>query len=112
MVIPERFKLLGTEIKVIIKDDLIDKNNYWGQTVYREEEIHLANPKKHNISKPAFELLFLHELIHYILYKSGESKLNNDENKVELIACLLQQALSTMEGNVETDSGNTRKSWE
>ena len=104
MRIPERFKLFGQTIEVTHDPSKFveEKEGTYGYASYRENKIYLkAAP---HISKEMQEQVFLHELMHFILYhsegsykESKDSYMHSNEWFVDLCSQLLHQALTTME---------------
>ena len=101
MRIPKSFKLLGHTI--IVEEDigLTTRTDNTGEAHFRHNKIILQpldGYKDRPISR--LEQVFVHELVHFILYFSECEKtkgLTHNELVVDRIASLLHQALSTME---------------
>lgn len=89
---PKRFKLIDKTINVEIDKDFLEKEDKLGYANYQENKITLDGSDTWKDQ----EQLFLHELIHFILYMMGND-LESDEKFVNLFSCLLHQALDTME---------------
>ena len=100
MRIPKSFKLYDHEIKVVLKDTVKDyddpEKELFGFADWINNEIHLAT-KDNGKTMPKTQVghSFYHELVHHILYKMGEHKLNKKEKFVDQLAGLLHQAFST-----------------
>ena len=96
--IPSSFKLFGETIKVVIKKDLIDRDDLLGAACYRQNRIELQDINQDAYDRPSsqMEVIFLHELVHFILCSLGEDELRKDERLVNLISRALHQALVTM----------------
>jgi predicted SprT family Zn-dependent metalloprotease len=92
MKIPKEFELIDDKIKIKLDKLLIDKKNHIGFANYQENKIELDDSV---YWKHFQEQSFLHELVHWILYKMG-SDLEKDEKFVSLFASLLNQAFKTM----------------
>lgn len=98
MQIPKRFKLLGHTIEVMEEPGRYYERNAYGACSYEGKWIKLVPPSdSHPVTPSSMEHTFLHELIHMCLYHTEQSKLNENEDFVDLMAGLLHQALSTME---------------
>ena len=98
MEIPKRFKLLGHSIEVIEDAEMFYDKSVYGRCSYEGKWIKLAFPApSHPVTQGSLEHTFLHELVHMIFYHTEQSKLNENEDFVDLVAGLLHQALTTME---------------
>ena len=98
MRIPKRFKLYGQTVDVELDPLLSSRDDVRGWAVYRESKIRLQTQGENN-GFPAshIEQTFCHELVHYLFHCAGYPKDRMDETKVERVANLLHQALTTME---------------
>ena len=86
--IPKTFELGGRTWTV----KLVGKRKWYGQTTPHECKIELSKLCR----TPEAELhTFLHELLHAAAITMGWSKFNNDEEHIDAMASLLQQALTT-----------------
>ena len=102
MEIPKRFKLFGQTIEVVFDPTLTHEKDWNGAASYRNGAIKLQPNSEHTPRKQDhIEQTFCHELTHYLLYaanaKAGDKYLHQDEDLVEIVGCLLHQALTTME---------------
>lgn len=100
--IPTRFKLLGQTITVEYDSQLFHKDDLHGYASYRTGRIVLQSPSiQMPIPDDIIMSTFFHELMHHILYMSGEDSfdppLHKREFLVDRIAGMLNQAFSTME---------------
>ncbi len=101
MTIPKTFQLFGQTITVEIDPDLSHEDDASGAALYRTNKIKLTPSTSTDPKIPAqIEKVFLHELMHWIFYMAGESKLRSNEKLVDLIANLLHQALTTQSGKI------------
>jgi hypothetical protein len=96
MKIPKKFKLHGFDIDVEFSDTLRNKTDRDGESRYRENKIILHSNKDGVYTNQMREQVFLHELVHHILYHMYEDD-QKDEKFVECFSFLLHQALETME---------------
>ena len=107
MNIPVRFSLLGRTINVIDRADLIQDRDWVGAADYNKDLIELLPASPLFVSSQAKkEQTFCHEFAHHLLYhaggainwnmKDGQHVYKNEEF-VDLLGSLIQQALSTME---------------
>lgn len=92
--IPKRFLLFGMTIEVVMVDDLVDTEGYFGKSDFNKNEIFLQSPLPGIVNEEQFLSCFFHELVHTILYHIGHA-----EYESELLASgiggLLHQAFST-----------------
>jgi hypothetical protein len=98
MQIPKRFKLFGQTIEVKESHSLWHGMNYVGLADYRNNSITLQ-VHSDAVSVPAeqIEQTFCHELFHHLFDKGGYADDRGNEDKVDMLASLLHQALTTME---------------
>jgi predicted SprT family Zn-dependent metalloprotease len=102
--IPKSFKLMGQTIEVTSREkDFIENNDRVAFASYRANEIQL-NPFMFPIKQESQKQhAFLHELVHFIIYYSGDTYkaktdyMHQDEGFIDLTANLLHQAITTME---------------
>lgn len=93
-IIPEKFKLNGKTILVIVDDEYCkdgDLNGFgfpiFGEADFDEKVITLASTHKgKKIRKKVRELTYYHELVHLILDAIGRHQLKFNEDFVELFA--------------------------
>jgi len=93
--IPEQFELLGQTIKVIWDNDRMNDKELYGEARYGKNIIILSDKyfvdgKMKRIPQDKINHTFIHELMHFILHNMG-SKLDNDENFIDLFSGLLYQ---------------------
>jgi predicted SprT family Zn-dependent metalloprotease len=102
MKIPKRFKLMGRTIEVEYDNQLLYDDDRQGSAQYRFNKI-VLQPRNDAQPMPNLEQTFCHELIHWILYFSGAAykgdrdHMHQEEGLVDVMACLMHQALTTME---------------
>jgi hypothetical protein len=98
MQIPKRFKLFGQTIEVKEDPNLWHDQNYVGLADYRNNRITLQSTTE-GCSCPVeqIEQTFCHELLHHLFDKGGYADDRGNEDKVDMLASLLHQALTTME---------------
>lgn len=109
--IPERFNLMGRTIAVEYSQEDFHGHDMTGTTKYRDDKITIAkfNQLGKERSQQQLEMIFLHELIHWILYSAngGCGELHTDEKLVEVMACLLREVLLQIEfDKAEGDNPN------
>lgn len=101
MKIPKRFKLLGSTITVIDNPKLLISHNWAGCTDYNNHTIEMVpTSEAFDVCNTKIQQTFCHELMHFLLYYGGgvvDGNLHQNEDLVELLGCLLHQALTTME---------------
>jgi hypothetical protein len=98
MQIPKRFKLYGQTINVGWDAKLLHSDDARGMAQYRDNKITLQSSGEHNPHPDTHtEQAFCHELTHYLFHLAGYPEDRADEIKVDRIAQLLHQALTTME---------------
>jgi hypothetical protein len=91
ILIPEKFKLNGKVINVIIDNEYCNDgelNSYdapiFGESDFDDKIIRLASTQHdRKISKKDKEVTYFHELVHMILDSMGKDKLKYDEDFVE-----------------------------
>ena len=102
MRIPTSFKLFGRTITVEHTPILIHEQGANGLADYDAGKILLQSSLDHHeVSKELTEHVFLHELVHHVLFAAGEEEfdppLHAREFLVDRIAGLLHQAITTAE---------------
>lgn len=98
MKIPNHFTLMGREIEVVWREDLVGKEDASGRASWRRGEIELQKPcKTHEADTAYVEQTFCHELVHMILWAMAEEDLSENERFVDLFGGLLHQAMVTGE---------------
>lgn len=93
---PASFKLLGHTIKVVLVEDLADREGALGQCHPDRLLIELQAPGK--ISQSLLVQTFLHEWVHMAFYMMGETKLYGNEKVVDLTSQCLYQMLVSRRG--------------
>jgi hypothetical protein len=96
--IPTSFKQFGKTVKVLHVHTLLEEEQaaakvYPDQNVIKVQSISAA----YNIPEEQRVHNFYHELVHLLFINAGYSDDYADEQKVDLMAGLLHQALVTME---------------
>lgn len=84
ILIPEKFKLNGETIVVIVDDSYCQQEKCLGEADFTEKLITLAsvcNGKK--VTKKEREKTFFHELVHMVLNSMGRERLKWDEGFVD-----------------------------
>jgi predicted SprT family Zn-dependent metalloprotease len=105
--IPKSFNLLGRTIQVVDDPKLMQERSWVGSANYELDVISLQpNSESYQVSEAKLQQTFCHELAHFLLYyagaainhemKSGEY-IHKNEEFVDLLGSLIQQALSSME---------------
>ncbi len=94
--IPTRFNLMGHEITVELRDDLVSEHNAYGMCHYHEHRIELQIPTEDcKISKSHLMQTFWHEFFHMALYTLGHGELADDEALVDQLGNAVHQMLKT-----------------
>jgi hypothetical protein len=114
--IPKEFQILNHTITVVIDNEYCHKNDCFGQYLYQENKIVLADKyksKKNWVSykKETIEHVFYHELIHCILYYMNND-LWLDEKFVDQFSGLLAQTMKkdeSIEINRRIKSRNSKR---
>lgn len=95
MKIPKQFELFGRTIHVEYQDDLARISDALGRSDYSTDTITLQNAAPgYQRSLAQIEQTFFHEMVHFIL-QGMNSKLQDDENFIDLFASCLHQVLVT-----------------
>lgn len=107
MKIPKRFKLLARTVEVVDNPQLCQDRNWSGAADYDLDQVQLMPRSAAYIASDAkIEHTFYHEFVHHLLYHAGGAinhklkegeYIHRDEEFVDLLASLLQQANNTME---------------
>lgn len=96
MNIPKSFELFGQTITTEFVDDLVEKHDAYGLSVFKKNIIQLQAANVGVIRLVTqIEQTFCHELTHNIYSAMGETELCNNEKHIELFSQLLHQALTT-----------------
>lgn len=87
ILIPEKFKLNGRVITVIIDDEYCTGEGCHGEADFVQKAITLCSRFKGKaLSKADREKTYFHELVHMILDSMGKDRLKWDEDFVEAFA--------------------------
>jgi predicted SprT family Zn-dependent metalloprotease len=107
MRIPKRFKLMGRTIEVVERHDLLQERDWTGAACYSKNQIELLpHSDIYQMADTAREQTFCHEFAHWLMYLSGGAVnydlksggyIHKNEEFIDLLGGLIQQALSTME---------------
>lgn len=100
IVIPERFQLFGQTVTVQYKPDLGARDNAVGEALQRENVVLLQPDVPGVLPRPwtQVEVVYLHEVVHFILGGIARDDLDEDEQFVLLMANALHQVLTSSEG--------------
>jgi len=90
LIIPKQFQILNTVVSVEFDPMFASLTNCLGQARYHENRIILQTPSQEYTEGVIYQT-FLHEMIHFILDKIGESELRANEKFVDLFASALDQ---------------------
>lgn len=92
ILIPEKFKLNGKVINVVIDDEYCTKEKCLGEADFEERLITLCRKNAgKSVTKRDREQTFFHELVHMILDSMGKDRLKYDEDFVDLFATRLHE---------------------
>lgn len=91
MVIPKKVEIFGKIYKIILVDNLLEKEKYYGIISYNNQNIKLDK----NLPENLLNQTFMHEIIHMILEEIGEKDLNN-EKFVDLFSNALYQVFKKL----------------
>jgi hypothetical protein len=105
--IPKQFKILNHTIEVVFDSEYCSKNQCFGQYLYQENKIVLADKYKSKKNwvkyKPEIvEHVFYHELVHCVLYYMNH-ELWLDEKFVDQFAGLLAQVMIKENESIESN---------
>jgi hypothetical protein len=90
ILIPEKFKLNGKTIEVIIDNDYCQQENLLGEADFTDKIITLCDRFNGlKLSKNNKEKIYYHELVHMILDAMGKDVLKFDEDFVDRFSLLL-----------------------
>jgi len=90
ILIPEKFKLNGKTIEVIIDNEYCQQENLLGEADFTDKIITLCDRSKgHKLSKIEKEKVYYHELVHMILDAMGKDVLKYNEDFVDRFSLLL-----------------------
>lgn len=92
--IPKRFMLGGIWIDVEVTEDLVHKDNAFGQANFNDNKIKIQ-PSVQGLPRSIqdIERTFFHELMHFLCHMAGEYDLRDNEQKIDVFSRLLHQAL-------------------
>jgi hypothetical protein len=94
--IPRSFKLMGHDIVVEMRDDLIETCGAYGVCHYHEHRIELQAPNEEfKITHSHLMHTFFHEFFHMALYCLGHIEMSQDEALVDQLGQVVQQLLKT-----------------
>ena len=94
MKIPKELKIIGRTIKIIIDDELTNRNDTSGEAHYRYDKILLQPCVRGTPRTPqSIQITLLHEIIHFILEGLGESDLKSNEKFISSFSEVLYQVL-------------------
>ena len=97
MRIPQRFKLFGQTIEVVDDTTLAADNQMGFADYHRGLVLLLPISESFRASEITREQTFCHELVHHLFRSAGVPDKLHCERTVEILGCLLHQALTTME---------------
>lgn len=98
IIIPEKFRLNGKVIKIIIDDDYCSENGFVGEADFTEKVITVCSRFKGKaVSKAEREKTYYHELVHMILDSMGKHNLKYNEDFVDEFALRLYEYEKTKE---------------
>ena len=90
ILIPEKFKLNGKTIEVIIDNDYCQHETLLGEADFTDKIITLCDRfNGQKLSKNNKEKIYYHELVHMILDAMGKDVLKFDEDFVDRFSLLL-----------------------
>lgn len=99
MKIPEKFNIGPFKVLVTLRDNMWEKEKKVGVADIGKQKIILQSPMHGCLNGKCCQQAFLHELMHMILFYSGQRELYVDEVLVDVMANLLMQVLETSEGD-------------
>ena len=100
MRIPKRFSVLGHQVTVKFDPESLDQLGACGSWSLGNAVIRLV-PEDSAHNRRMVEHAFCHEWVHCMLEMIGEKKLSENEKFVDLLAGVLHQSLSSMQGELE-----------
>jgi len=90
--IPEKFKLNGNVIKVVIDDSYCSDDGCYGEADFSQMAITICEKfRGKKLPKNIREQTYYHELVHMILDSLGKNRLKYDEDFVEGFAQRLHE---------------------
>jgi len=97
MKIPDKIELMGSIIKTVYDQQILDEFKQLAQYNSSFNEIRLKKRiEDRNLDENIIFENYIHELIHAMLIKLGYMELNDDEKFVEQFANLLVQVLKQL----------------
>jgi predicted SprT family Zn-dependent metalloprotease len=90
--IPKTFELGGLTINVVFDETLFEKTQHVGKAKYADQTITMDPTVT---DREMLEQLFLHELVHWILFMMQKDDMQEDEEFINLFSHFLYQALIT-----------------
>lgn len=94
--IPRRFMLGGIWVSVEMVDDLVHKDNAFGQALFNDNKIKIQlNNQGITRETQDMERTFFHELAHFLFHMAGEYEYRDNETKIDVFSRLLHQAMKT-----------------
>lgn len=95
LTIPNSLNLYGQTIEVIktSKEIYLDRDRVDGLAYYNRNQIMLYTPE--NYPESTIEMIFIHELFHFLIYYAGNEKLSYNEEVVQGMAVLFHQYLNS-----------------
>lgn len=92
ILIPEKFRLNGKSIEVILDNGYCDNEKCLGEADFTQSIITIcSHDRGKKLSKKDREQTFFHELVHMILDSMGKDRLKYDEDFVDLFATRLYE---------------------
>lgn len=98
--IPRTFQIVGHDIDVVMRDDLMDDCECYGRFIASRNLIELQSGQAFSFTLATF----WHEVAHAIATHMGMKALNDDEEMIDKIGQGIAQVLKTKKGNAEKDS--------
>lgn len=89
MKIPNRIKFMGQVWRVVYEDDLVTRTGCIGESRYNTLEIALQS----GMLQSTTEQTFMHELLHIIMFKMGETENRQDEKFIDVTASMIYAIL-------------------
>lgn len=97
MIIPDKIELLGSVIRTVYDQQLLDEVGEFGRYIPGHNEIVLAkNYKNKEMNNDHLFELYVHELIHAMFDKLGYEEINEDEKLIKGFSNLLVQVLKQL----------------
>ena len=97
MKIPDKIQIMGSEIKTVYEQHLLEEQGIGGQTNPSFNEIRLRKViESREIGEDKLFETYFHEVVHTILNKLGYSELANDETFVAGLSNALVQVIKQL----------------